>query len=137
MRNLRNSLAFWIGFSAVTLLWPLLTGCATYRPIVDLASSPGKSAGSYEHDLTECQQYADQVSPGTGAAIGAGAGVVIGAVFGGAVAAILGGDIGENMALGAAVGGMGGGLGGAGSGAQSQIDIIRRCMTARGYTVLQ
>ena len=29
MRNLRNSLAFWIGFSAVTLLWPLLTGCSS------------------------------------------------------------------------------------------------------------
>ena len=114
----------------------VFSGCASYRPIVDLKSSPGKTQVTYENDLKECQQYAKQISPGTSAAIGAGAGAGFGALISGVAAAILGADVGKSMALGASVGGISGGAGGAGQGAQSQIEIIRRCMQGRGYAVL-
>ena len=43
---------------------------------------------------------------------------------------------GDGAAMGAAVGGFGGLTQGAGQGAKSQMDIIRRCMQGRGWSVL-
>lgn len=104
----------------------LITGCASYRPIVD---TYGQDMSRYEIDLSDCQAYAGKVSPGGNAAAGA----AIGALFGVAVSAIFGGQyMGEAAALGALQGGVGAGAQGAGS----QMDIVRRCMSGRGYRVL-
>jgi hypothetical protein len=114
----------------ITLLLALATSaCATYRPMVDTRSID--DPGLYEDDLANCQSYAHQVSPGRSAAAGA----VIGAVFGAAFAAALGGDrwLIEHVAASGAVQGA---AVGAGSGAGTQVDIIRNCMSERGYAVL-
>lgn len=103
-----------------------LVGCATYRPIVD---THGQDMSRYEQDLSECQAYAGQLSPGNTAAAGA----IAGALLGVAVSAIFGGSyMGEAAALGALQGGVTGGASGAGS----QVDIVRRCMAGRNYKVL-
>ncbi|WP_052813128.1 glycine zipper family protein [Desulfonatronum thioautotrophicum] len=117
----------------ISILVVLTTGCASYRPIVDMQ---GVNSVKYEQDLRDCQNYAKQVSPATssivGGAIGAGAGALLGLVVGSYF-----GRAGEFAGMGAAVGGTSGGMSGAAEGARSQMDIIRRCMAGRGYRVLQ
>ncbi len=114
----------------------LLAGCAySYEPVVDMQ---GVDQAKYDRDLAECRGYADQVSPveeaaGAGllsAAIGAALGAVVGAVSGGVSA-------GGGAAAGAAVGGTAGVVtGGVGAG-QSQVDIIKKCLSGRGYRLLR
>lgn len=106
----------------------LLSGCANYRPIVDSASiaDPEK----YEVDLKDCQRYADEVNPGGVALLGA----VLGGVLGAAAGAIADDP---DWALTAAAGAVGGLAGGGMSGAQDQKDVIRNCMSQRGYAVLK
>mgnify|MGYP001233658284 CR=1 FL=1 len=112
-----------------------LSGCASYRPIVDQQTV--FSQAQYERDLRECQQYADQISPGQAALVGAGIGAGIGAIAGFTVGVIFNVNPGELAAAGAALGGLEGATrGGAGAGL-SQIEVIKRCMTGRGYGVLQ
>ena len=110
-----------------TLLILSMTGCATYRPIVD---NKGTNPAAYEADLKECQAYAEQVSPAEHAATGA----VLGAVFGAVLGAALGN---RDMAMRSA-GGMAvvGAASGTGEGAKAQVNIVRRCMAGRGYRVL-
>lgn len=104
----------------------LLSGCANYRPIVD---SRGVDNVAYERDLSQCQAYADQVSPAGGAAAGA----AIGAGLSFILAVIGGGDRGMSAGMGAVLGG----AAGVGGGADAQVNIIRNCMNGRGYRVLQ
>lgn len=110
--------------SAVALV---VTGCATYRPVVDMK---GVDAARYEQDLAECQQYAQQRDPAAQAAAGA----IAGAIFGALIAAAAGSryDRGASARVGAVSGAAGGGA----HGAQAQIDIVRTCMRGRGYNVL-
>ena len=105
----------------------LASGCASYTPVVDMR---GVDRRTYAADLDECQGYATQRSAGGTAAAGA----VAGAVFG----ALLGAAIGNHSLAqrGAGVGALYGVAGGAAAGADSQIDIVRRCMHGRGYAVL-
>lgn len=111
------------------LIWFLFTaGCATYSPMIDHSTSTAPP-GRYQQDLSECQAYADRVSVGAGAIIGG----VAGAALGAAVFAVFGANPVEGAAFGAGVGGLQGAVG---SG-MSQVDVIRRCMQGRGYTVLQ
>ena len=104
------------------------TGCATYRPVVDIRSR-GESI-AYEHDLHDCQRYAHQVDPAGSAIVGAFIGGVIGAAFGAAV-----GDRSVGLEL-ARIGAIEGGVAGAADGAGTQVDIIRNCLADRGYRVL-
>lgn len=110
------------------------TGCATnnmgadYRPIID---SQGKDPARLQQDVTECQAYAHQVSS---AAERAAAGAVAGALLGAVFAAAAGAKGYRNES--AAVGALSGGLGAAAEGERDQRNIIRRCMTGRGYSVL-
>lgn len=106
----------------------LLSACANYRPIVDMQ---GVDANRYNADLAQCQQYATQVDPATHAAVGAAGGAILGAALG----AIFGNR--QTAGQGAAAYGLVGATGGAVHGAESQVDIIRRCMSGRGYRVLQ
>ena len=105
----------------------LLTGCATYRPVVDMRNV--SDTQQYELDLSECQQYAQQVDPAANAAVGA----VVGALLSAAAGAIF-----DDPWTGAyaAAGAIGGAAGGGIAGGQNQKDIIRRCMSNRGYEVL-
>ena len=106
----------------------LLSGCASYRPIVDMRDVTDR--GQYERDLADCQNYAEPVSPGASA----GAGAVIGAILGAAVGAAVGNrDVALDAArFGAVEGAVAGGAGAAGT----QVEIIRNCMSGRGYVVL-
>jgi outer membrane lipoprotein SlyB len=108
----------------------LLAGCAaSYRPLVD---TRGVDPWAYERDLTDCRQYAQEAAgPGTGAALGA----IVGALLGAAISHAAGSGYDHGAA--ARVGAVAGAAGGAGQGAQSEIDVIRRCMQGRGYSVLQ
>jgi|JI6StandDraft_1071083.scaffolds.fasta_scaffold487202_1 outer membrane lipoprotein SlyB len=112
----------------------ILTGCAThntgadYRPIID---THGKDPARLQQDLSECQAYAHQVSS---AAERAAAGAVVGALLGAVFAAAAGAKGYRNES--AAVGALSGGLGAAVEGERDQRNIIRRCMSGRGYSVL-
>lgn len=109
-----------------------LSGCAMdmYRPMIDYDGS-NKTQAEYESDLAECQGYARQINP-AGQAF---AGLLAGAVMGAAMGAVIGDTSGWAEA-GAKGGAIGGATGGAANGAQTQVDIIRRCMVGRGYSVL-
>ena len=113
---------------AISLTVVLVAGCATYLPIVD---RQGVDANRYNADLADCQQYATQVDPAAhaaaGAAVGAGLGAALGAIFGNR----------QTAGQGAAAYGLVGAAAGGAQGADSQMNIIRRCMSGRGYKVLQ
>jgi outer membrane lipoprotein SlyB len=112
------------------LIITLLTGCATYRPVID---TQGTDPERYNADLRDCQTYAQQIDPAQHAAAGAVAGAVIGALL----AAALGGrGGGYNVGRSAAGSAVIGATAGTAHGAESQITIIRRCMAGRGYRVL-
>lgn len=105
----------------------VVSGCANYRPIVDQQSV--HDTAQYERDLSDCQKYAEHVNPGATAVLGAVAGAALGAVIG----AIADDPYWGLIAAGGAVGGVvAGGMDGAGD----QKDIIRTCMSNRGYSVL-
>ncbi len=110
----------------------LLAGCATapgganYAPMVDT----GHRIGVYEQDLAECQQYAQRAA---GAGDGAVAGAVGGAIVVGLLSAILGGG---GHGRWAAAGAISGGLSGAAAGEANQRAVVVRCMSGRGYQVL-
>jgi len=110
-----------------------LAGCAqSYQPVVD---TKGVDNAKYQQDLSECRQYAEQVSPAGDAATGG----VLGAAGGAALGAIVGafsGGAGTGAAIGAASGGaVGAGAGGV-SGVSEQKRIINNCLRGRGYNVL-
>lgn len=111
------------------------SGCAPYRPIV--MKTGYFSEWSYEHDLKDCRRYADQISVGTNAAVGAGAGAGLGALVGILTGAFFGVDKGELAAFGATLGALHGGVAGAAQGAIDKREIIRKCMTEKGYVVLK
>ena len=116
------------------LIFALLSGCAGYRPIVDMK---GVDANTYEMDLAECQAYAEQVSPSSYAAAGAVAGAGAAALIGLVGALVFDLDIGEVVGQAAALGGTMGVMEGGAAGAKSQVDVIRTCMVGRGYKVLK
>jgi len=107
----------------------LLSGCAVeqYRPLVD----SGISKGSYEADLSDCQQLAAQRP----AAAQAAGGAAVGAVLGGLLAAAVG-LRGNDVARVAAWGAANGGIHGAAYGSVEQRAIVDDCMNGRGYNVV-
>jgi outer membrane lipoprotein SlyB len=110
-----------------------VAGCAgtgqQYRPIVDARNI---DYNKYEADLKDCQQYASQTAGAAQtAAIGAGIGAVLGAVLAAAAGSRY------DRAATARVGAVSGAVGGGAQGETDQRNIIRRCMSGRGYSVLQ
>ena len=109
----------------------LLTGCAgaNYRPLVDMQ---GVDGSRYESDLNACQGYAGQVA-------GAGTQAAVGAAIGAGLSALLAaaGGRGYDRNASARVGAVAGAATGAGSGETDQRNVVRRCMSQRGYRVLQ
>jgi len=119
----------------IALIPSLIAGCATnqmgasYRPIID---SRGVDANKFESDLRDCQQYAAQTAS---AAEGAVAGAAAGALLGAALAAAAGSRYSRSQH--ARVGAVGGLVGAAAEAETNQRNIIRRCLSGRGYSVLQ
>ncbi len=108
-----------------------LLGCAgaDVRPIVDMK---GVNESAYENDLKDCQTIAQQQSGmGSTAAKGAGAGAVVGGLLG----LVTGGNT-TGIVQAAGAGAVIGGAGGAYSGNQSQESVVKRCLSGRGYKVL-
>ena len=108
-----------------------LLGCAgaDVRPIVDMK---GVNESAYENDLKDCQTIAQQQSGmGSTAAKGAGAGAVVGGLLG----LVTGGNT-TGIVQAAGAGAVIGGAGGAYSGNQSQEAVVKRCLSGRGYKVL-
>ena len=108
-----------------------LSGCAgpNYRPMIDTV---GVDMNRYEADLKDCQAYADQVSgAATQALVGAGIGAALSLGL-----AIIGGR-GYSQSRSAGAGALLGGAAGAASGETDQHNVIRRCLSGRGYRVLQ
>ena len=102
---------------------------ADVRPLVDMK---GVNQAAYESDLKDCQTYAQQQSGmGSTAAKGAAAGVVVGGLLG----LVTGGNS-SGIAQAAGAGAVVGGAGGAFSGNQAQEAVVKRCLSGRGYKVL-
>ena len=116
---------------------PLITlaliGCAsiedltTNNPIIDTL---GVNLTQYNHDLADCQQYANEVEIAQKAAVGAASGAAVGGVFG----AVLGNS--DTAQRGAGIGAVGGGTRGIRQGIRERERIIKRCLIGRGYRVL-
>jgi hypothetical protein len=131
MRNTRTTAAATALAVAICTLGT--TGCATrgtganYSPIVD---RPGPA---YMQDLADCQAHATKVMD---AAQGAAAGAIAGAIFGALLGAAAGGNNRFNQQM-AGIGAVSGAANAAGSAEGGQRGIITRCLSGRGYSVLQ
>jgi hypothetical protein len=105
-----------------------VSGCASHpEPIIDMK---GVDQEQFVQDWNECAAYADEVQVSKGVAKGAGLGAVIGAATG-----AIGGNS-KDVAQGAAYGGL---LGGTDSGLEGDREkqwVFKRCMSGRGYRVL-
>jgi uncharacterized protein YcfJ len=112
----------------LVLIIPLLTACTTTDEII--IDPKGVNMSTYEQDKAECQSYASGVKSGEKTVKGAGSGAVVGGLIG----AITGGASGA--ARGAGVGAVGGGAKGASEAEQSEIQVVKRCLSGRGYRVL-
>lgn len=134
-RSLKYSFSPVINGLVVFAVAVSMVGCAThqmganYRPIID---SKGVDFNKFESDLKECQQYAHQTAS---AAQSAAAGAIAGALIGAALAAAAGSNYDRNAS--ARVGAVSGALGAGAEGETNQRTIIRRCLSGRGYSVLQ
>jgi len=105
----------------------LIVGCADTSPIVD---KKGIDIAVYEKDLSECQNYANQVNTGESAAKHGAVGAVTGAVIG----AIIGNS--TTVGQGAGVGAVTGSLKGGQKAEHKKERVIRNCLRGRGYRVL-
>ena len=110
----------------------MLANCSAttgfYKPVVD---RKGVDDAGYEKDLAECQEYAKEgINPVTGAVVGAVAGAVIGTV----VNKVINPRDKENF--GGKIGTIYGAGGGAVAGMDDQINIVKKCMSGRGYKLL-
>jgi hypothetical protein len=108
--------------AAVTVL---AAGCTAHpEPIVD---TKGVDLAAYHRDLDECQKYAAQIDPAKGVAKGAVAGAAVGAAVG-----AIGGDVGQAAAVGAVSGGASSAL----KADEDKQNVVKRCLSGRGYRVL-
>jgi hypothetical protein len=112
---------------AVSTFALLVTACASDQVIVD---TKGVDMSHYQQDRKECEAYAQQVSTGQQAAKSAGFGAAIGAALG----AIFGGS--RDVIRSAGAGGVVGGAQGAAKGEGQKEQVLRNCLSGRGYRVL-
>lgn len=112
-------------YIAVALVATVLGGCASHPdPIID---TKGVDIAKYELDLADCKSYADNIGVTDGAAKGA----VVGAAVGAAVGAITG-----NAARGAGYGGVSGGAQSGLNNKRAKEQVVKKCISGRGYRVL-
>lgn len=112
----------------LVLCGSVVTGCANRRNNNVIVDMKGVDEAQYQTDLMECQQYAEQVQSQAGqkAAGGAIGGALIGAALGNS-------DTAKRFA------GVGA-VSGAGKGAEAtqkeKRQVVRNCLSGRGYQVL-
>ncbi len=106
----------------------LLSACTTTNEII--IDRKGVDMNQYYADLEECRRYGSEVKTAEKGTRGA----VSGAVVGGAVGAIVDGS--EGAARGAGVGAVTGGAKGIQEGESEEIEVVKRCLSGRGYRVL-
>jgi len=112
-------------FLSALLITGLLAACAgTPGPIVD---TKGVDMEQYRADLAECQRFGGEVDVAAGTVRGAGAGAAVG----GAVGAVRG-----SVTEGAATGAIAGGTSSALRNDRERQAVVKRCMSGRGYRVL-
>ena len=102
-------------------------GLPSARIIIDQA---GIDINAYNNDLYDCRQYAGQINAGSDALSGALAGAIVGALVGAAL---------DNSDTAKRTGGYGAIVGGAeagGDAVQTQETVVKKCLTGRGYKVL-
>jgi outer membrane lipoprotein SlyB len=112
--------------AVVTLL--AMAGCTSTDEII--IDEQGVNTSAYQKDLAECQTYARSVKTGEKTAKGAASGAVVGGLIG----AITGGS--NGAVTGAGVGAVGGGARGADEGDRTEVEVVKRCLSGRGYRVL-
>ncbi len=111
----------------------LMTACGTVEeitgnsPIID---TRGVDMRLYDDDLTDCQEYAEEVQIAAKTASSAATGAVVGGVFG----AVVGNS--ETAKQGAGAGAVTGTLSGVSAGVSERKQVIRNCLNGRGYLVL-
>lgn len=102
-----------------------LSGCAAHPdPIIDRR---GVNEAQLAMDWEECRSYSEQVRIEHGVARGAATGAVIGAATG-----AISGEVGEGAGYGAIYGGTRSGL----SADREKQMVFKRCLSGRGYRVL-
>lgn len=110
-----------------------MTGCSSvekltsYDPVVD---PRGVNIAYYEADLLECRELGESANVSRDTATSAAGGAVVG----GAIGAAVGNS--STAQRGAGVGAILGGVRGYQRGSREEERIIRRCLTGRGYRVL-
>lgn len=107
----------------------LVAGCTTTRNVI--IDKKGVDMNRYRQDLAECKEYAKEVRKGEMVARGAGSGAAVG----GAIGAIVG-DSTDSAVRGAGVGAVSGGTRGMSAGEREEMRVIKRCLSGRGYRVL-
>ena len=108
-------------------MFVLLHSCASNQFIVD---KKGIDEVQYQADLEECKAYSEQLKTGKTVAKSAGFGALVGGVIG---VALGDADMAARMAgAGAAQGAAGGAI----EGDRSKDDIVKSCLSQRGYRVL-
>ena len=105
-----------------------LLACSTTKEII--IDRKGVDMGLYYADLEECRSYSSEVKTTEKGTRGA----VSGAVVGGAVGAIINGS--EGAARGVGVGAVTGGAKGINKGENEEVEVVKRCLSGRGYQVL-
>ncbi|MDP5054651.1 MAG: YMGG-like glycine zipper-containing protein [Congregibacter sp.] len=118
-------------FSGGLLVLSLLSvgACTTTNEII--IDKKGVDLARYAADKAECEAYADEVRTGEKAARGAASGAVVG----GAVGAIVR-DSTDGAIQGAGVGAVTGGVRGLSEGERDKVRVVKRCLSGRGYRVL-
>jgi outer membrane lipoprotein SlyB len=119
----------------LTLVVVIASGCANgYRgyggPKEIIIDTKGVDLNAYYDDLGDCEQYARNVDVGAETTEGA----VAGAVLVGVLGAVLGNS--DNAQRSAGAGAVVGGVKGNQSARHEQERIVRRCLSGRGYRVL-
>ena len=106
----------------------ILSGCASRGPsYVPLVDTKYKSRNEYAMDVRECQDYSRYRMDAASGAVG---GAVAGALLGALIAPK--GSRNYVAKRGAVIGGIGGAL----SANENQESITRRCLSGRGYNIL-
>ena len=118
-----------LSLSIVTLLVACSNMGSQYVPVVD---KKGIDENKYQQDLAECQNLSTETeASGASGAKKAAGGAAVGARLG-----LVGGGNSTNIAQAAGIGGVIGGASGLYSGNSEKQNIIRRCLSGRGYKVL-
>lgn len=105
----------------------LVSGCA-HRGSDVVIDPKGVDMYTYQQDLAECTELAEQVRQK------AGEGAVKGAVVGGLIGAVVGNQ--RSVEKAAGVGAVAGGAKGASTTSKEKLQVIKNCLRNRGYQVL-